>query len=265
MNNASTADGRGQDGPQDAERFFPSEGTFNPVVPLSEIGRAPVVPAPTPLPPVNSADVGRPAEAGWAREAHRAEWKEEEEETTLVPMREGVARGARPSWVVMAAVITLSVVAGLAAGAYLIWSSERVPEAQRSAQVAAETPALQPAPAYAATPAPIAEEVKADVQVEKENKAIEEDKAGEVAKGERSPAITRPTPTPRAERSARAAAAAREVTPAPKSARGQSAAAARPRLPTAERRPPASAKSERTLPVSSPPPSAKSSKVIQWP
>jgi hypothetical protein len=264
MNNASTAEGRGQDGPEDAEPFFPSEGTFKSVVPLSEIGRTPVAPLPAPLLPVNSADVGRPAEAAWAREAHRAEWKEEEE-TTLVPARDAAARGARQSWVVTAAVITLSVVAGLASGAYLIWSSGSAPEAQRSAQVAAETPALQSAPANTATPTPVAEEVEATAKVEREDKAVEDEKAGEVAKAERSREVARPAPTPRAERSARAAAEAREVEPAPKSARSQSAAAARTRVTTAERRPPAPAKSERTLPVSSPPPSAKSRKVIQWP
>src|SRR5215207_3801453 len=113
MNNASTADGRGQDGPNDAEPFFPSEGTFNAVVPLSEVGRAPVVPAP--LAPVGAAGVGNPAEPAWARDGHRA-GLEEEEETTLVPARRGGARGtteagARRSRVFPAAVIALSITA----------------------------------------------------------------------------------------------------------------------------------------------------------
>src|SRR5215208_6345330 len=116
MNNASTPGGRGQDRPNDAGPFFPSEGSFNPVVPLSELGHAPA-----PLQTVDAADVGRPAEAAWAREEHRARraGRKEEEETTLVPTR---ALAARQPWAVTAAVIALSVAAGLASGAYLIWS-----------------------------------------------------------------------------------------------------------------------------------------------
>ncbi|MET0649644.1 MAG: hypothetical protein ABW208_23780, partial [Pyrinomonadaceae bacterium] len=182
MNNASTADGRGQDGPNDAEPFFPSEGTFNAVVPLSEVGRAPVVHAP--LRPVDAADVGNPSEAAWARDAHGAGLKEEEE-TTLVPARRGRARGttvpgARRSWVFPASVIALSIMAGLASGSYLIWSSQRAPEAQETAtsdaapRVEAEVPTLQTADAP--TPAPVVEEVKADAKSERTDDAAKTEK-----------------------------------------------------------------------------------------
>jgi hypothetical protein len=248
MNNASTPDGRGQDRPNDAELFFPSEGSFNPVVPLSELGYAP-----PPLPPVEAADVGQPAEADWAREAYRAGLKEEEERT-LVPARAGGARQPRAG---TAAVIALSVAAGLVSGTYLIWSSQRAP-------VAAEAPSPPPAP--------VAEQGAAEKNVEQVNEPARAAQPGEVAKaeqpGEVAPAPKQETPVrtssaARAERPARAVAEPQESTPAPKPARTRNAPPARPRLTTAEKRPPAPA--ERTLPVSSPPPSARSKKVIQWP
>jgi hypothetical protein len=247
MNNASTPDDRGQDRPNDAELFFPSEGSFNPVVPLSELGYAP-----PPLPPVEAADVGQPAEADLARDAHRAGLKEEE--TTLVPAH---ARGARQLRAGTAAVIALSVAAGLVSGTYLIWSSQPAP-------VAAEAPGLPPAP--------VAERGAADKNVEQVNEPARAAPPSEVAKaeqpGEVAPAPKQEPPVrtssaPRAERPARVVAEPRESTPAPKPARTQSDAPVRPRLTTAEKRPPAPA--ERTLPVSSPPPSARSKKVIQWP
>jgi hypothetical protein len=258
MNNAPTPDGRGQDRPHDAEPFFPSEGTFNPVVPLSEVGRMPA-----PLAPSNPADVGRPAEAAWARAAHRARLKEEEE--TLVPSPAARARRARRSWPVTASVIALSVVAGLASGTYLIWSSQRAHETQPPAQVAAEVPTLPP------PPAPVA-----DTKVEKVNEPADEEKPREVAKAEKPneaapapkqspPFRPAPTPEPRAERPTRAAAEPRELTPAPKPTRTQSAAPTRPRVTTADKQRPASQPSERTLPISSPPATARSKKVIQWP
>ena len=261
MNDASTADGRGQDEPNEAEPFFPSEGTFNAVVPLSEVGGAPA-----PVAPVDAAGASRPAEAAWARDVHRAGLNEEEE-TTLVPARRGGARGttapgARHSRVFTAAVIALSMMVGLASGSYFIWSSQRAPAAQQTApsdaatRVEAEAPA--PQPADAATPAPLVEEVK------RTDEPAEAEQAGEVVKVEKPVEPARVAPTPRAERPARAVTAeVKEVTPAPKPARSQSAPAPRPRVTTAERRPPAP--TVRTLPVSSPPPSAKSKKVIQWP
>lgn len=267
MNHASTPGTRGQDGPHDAEPFFPSEGTFNPVVPLSEIGHESAV---APLPPVNPADVGKPAEAVWARDAHRARWKEEEE--TLVPTRRARARGGRRSWVATATVITLSVLAGLASGTYLLWSSQRPAEALPPARAAAEAPSLPPPP--------VAEQAEAVTKVEKvkepagDEQPSEVAKVSEVAKAERpsevtpapkqSPAPRTETP-PRAERVARTVEEPREAAPAPRPSRSQAAASPRPRPAAAERQPPAPVTSARPLPVSTPPPSAGSKKVIQWP
>ncbi|MFL6337307.1 MAG: hypothetical protein ACJ754_28745 [Pyrinomonadaceae bacterium] len=255
MNNAPTPDGRGQDRPNDAEPLFPSEGSFNPVVPLSEVGHGPA-----PLTHVNPADVGKPAEAAWAREAHRARLKEEE---TLVPARAARARRARQSWFAAAAVIALSVVAGLASGTYLIWSSQRAHEAQTPARVEAEAPSLPPAPAV--------EQEKAVAKVERPNESAKVEKPSEVAKAEKPEEVSHapkpaqpPQPAPRTERPTRAAAEPKEVA-APQPARVRSAASSRPRVTTAEKRPPAPQTAERTPPISSPPPTAKSRKVIQWP
>jgi hypothetical protein len=243
MNNAATPDGRGRERPNDAEPLFPSEGSFNPVVPLSEIGRAP---SPAPLAPVKAADVGKPAEAEWAREAHRAGLKEEEE-TTLVPARARGVRARRPSWVGTAVVFALSVAAGLAAGAYLVWSSQRAREAQPSPQVVAEAPPLTPAPAAA--------------KVERAEEAARPEKSDGAAQAPKQAPPPQPAPAPRAERVTRAAAEAME----PKPARTQSAAPSRPRPTAAERPRPKVASSERALPITSPPPTAKSKRVIQWP
>jgi hypothetical protein len=257
LSNAPTPEGRGQERPNDAEPLFPSEGPFNPVVPLSEIGDAH---APVTLPTVDPADVGKPAEAAWAREAHRARLKEDEE--TLVPPRAARAPKGRPSWLVPAFVVALSVVAGLASGTYLIWSSQRAREAPTPAQVATETQALPPAPP--------AEQAEASTKVEKVEEPSKDEKPAEVAKAEKpvAPAPKQqppPQPAPRAERVTRAAAETREVTPAPKPARERSAATTRTRPTTLAQQPPRAAAAERTLPISSPPPTAKSKKVIQWP
>lgn len=265
MNNAPTADGGGTEAPRDAEPFFPSEGTFNAVVPLSDIEGEPTR---APLVPVDAADVGQPSEAAWAREAHRAALKDEEE-TTLVPKRRPVATGGRPAWFVPAVVIWLSIMAGLFSGVYLIRSTQRAAVSPTPAQVAAETPSLPPA--AAPTPAPVVEEVRAEAEVEKVSEPAAGDKSGEVAKAEspreaaRPAAADEPTPSRPAPptRTARAAAEAREVAPAPKPVRAESATPARTRATAAAKRQPATP--ARTLPVSDPPPSAKSRKVIQWP
>ena len=249
MNNAATPDNRGQERPHDAEPLFPSEGSFNTVVPFSEIDAAHT---PAPLVPVNPSDVGRPAEADWAREAHRAARKEEEE-TTLVPLRAGGARPARPPWVTTAGVIVLAVLTGVASGTYLSWYSKRAAEPQGSAQAAAEAPPPQPAPTTTATPAPVVEKAEAS------NESAKVERSNEVVKVEKPREAPRPAPTPRA------TAEAREVKPAPKPARTQTAAQPRPRVTTAERRPPAPPSTERAPPISSPPPTARSKKVIQWP
>ena len=285
MTNASTADGHGQDRPPDAEPFFPSEGSFSTVVPLSEIGHAPV-------PPAGAADAGKPAEADWARAAARAgrAGGKEEEETTLVPARAGNAHvaarearanGVRQSWGVTAAALVLSVAAGVASGAYLVWSSQRAPEVRHATsptgreaakeeaaagQAPVEAPRTEPAPANAATHAPEAAEGGANAKAEKLNEVAKDEKVNEVARTEKLNEVSHaPKQVPPAEPPSRTRSEAREMTPAPKLRPGQSAASERTRVTPAAKQPPTPSPSGRTLPVSSPPPSARSRKVIQWP
>ncbi len=130
MSDASTAHGTEPAEPITQEPFFPSEGDFNTVVPLSQVARAPFAAE-------RSGDDGRPAEAAWAREDRRGNAVAKrgargvEEEETLVPARgvrrRGAGVGSRPGagrrpWTVTAAAVLLSVLAGVAAGSYLVWS-----------------------------------------------------------------------------------------------------------------------------------------------
>jgi Ankyrin repeats (3 copies) len=105
----------------DTQLFFPPEGNFNAVVPLSEVGK--------PLDKTRRSD--------GHEKARRAD---EQEEVTLVPARAAHAprsRVGRPSWLVLAAVLTLSVAAGLTAGTYLIKSRQRI-ELQTAAPLSVE-------------------------------------------------------------------------------------------------------------------------------
>jgi hypothetical protein len=105
--------------PSEGNFLFPSEGNFCPVVPLSEVGDAPA--SPTNAPTRRAA-----SESLITRAEGRERARDDREEETLVPIRAArKARALRParvraSWAVMAAALTLSVAAGLAAGVYLV-------------------------------------------------------------------------------------------------------------------------------------------------
>lgn len=304
MTDASTAHGREPTEPINPEPFFPSEGAFSTVVPLSEVGR-------TPASYRGGADAGRAAEADWAREDRRRDLKSSGEEETLVPARLSAGRrarragskaGARQSWAVTSMALALSVVAGLAAGAYLVRSQQSqearrpaapVVEAATSEQVASEEPAtaeaavtMEPAPPWAPEPEPNAPEVaatsaavasaapaessapatktaapavtnvpRAAAAEPAERRDVESERR--VAETERRAVENEP----RVERRARAEAGAAQ--PAPKPARRE--AAPRREAAATQPRPPRAAPTGRALPVSAPPPSAKSRTVIQWP
>lgn len=263
MKNASRADGREHDEHAKAEPLFPSDGRFKAVVPLSQLDD----------------------EAAPTREALASD--EPEEETTLVPARRSRARlphtprakrGIEQSWPFLAAVLTLSVVSGLAAGAYMIRSlrpSETHSAGTPAAGVAAESveksagtkPAAAPPAPPASAPAPQTEQNRLaalpvageasdepDVKVESINGAARPRKSStdedELAADRAE--VTKPRTRTRAR-------AAEDAEPAPKLTRAD----AGPRRP--ERPARAAASPERNLPISSPPPSAKSRKVIQWP
>jgi hypothetical protein len=296
MSDASTAHGAEPAEPIKPEPFFPSEGDFSTVVPLSEVARAPHTAE-------RSANDGRPAEAAWARAERRGTAvarrgaRVGEEEETLVPARAGRRRearvGSRPAagqrpWTVTAAAVLLSVLAGVAAGSYLVWSkrpagSNAPPAAEAASQeVAADTAPPAPAAPPVAEAAPPVVEVE-PVAPEPPARAAE---AATEAKPERSvetpsraeksaPPTAEPTTRAAAEpatrdaarpraRAERAAPDATPAAPAPRPARND-APARRAATTTAARRTTRPATAARQLPVSAPPPSSKSKTVIQWP
>ena len=275
MSDASTSHGSEPNEPARREPLFPSEGEFSAVVPLSEVGRAPVSAERTP-------DDARPAEAGWAREAHRGTAltkrgaKAFEEEETLVPSRSKRERrvgddtrpGARRrAWPVTTAAVVLSVLAGVAAGSYLVWSKRPAvvnrPETREVANdINAHATAAAPPAEVAAPPAPDLNARVADAKTEgppEPSARPAKSTPTTVEPPAREAALTREAaPTrPRAER------AAAVVAPAPKPSRAD--APARSDATDAERRQARRAVSRRDLPVSAPPPSARSKTVIQWP
>lgn len=249
--------------------FFPPVGNFNAVVPLSEIDADSEIKSDSQL------RVTAPAESRVVRAASRRREQDEQEEATLVPARAArKARasrrpGGRPSWPVMIAALALSLMAGLAAGVYLIKSVKPVElqapasmteDASRDTAAAPETSGPQPAQVASESrpearplteknldsPAP---EVDVEVNAEKTGRGVTAPKRVAAAVAERTP-----------ERPARKVSPSSADTPA-------TTEAVRPRRATpAGESAPARRAPERSLPVSSPPPSsAKSKRVIQWP
>lgn len=266
----------------DAAPFFPSEGTFSAVVPLSEV-RA-----------------GRDsARRSTALVAKPAEPRESEEEATLVPARGGRGRLARRApgagrdgrrWLAMTGAVVLSVVAGLAVGAYMVWTQQarqaRPPAAQAAdapapnadaaaaSQAAPEVPLTEPAPDAAPAPEPAAEVVKVEPVVSPEASADDAKPAKPAEAAAAKPAARTPAAETAARREAetgtraaareRARAAAAESAPAPRAAARREPAPRRQAAPERARTS-ATASRGRALPVSSPPPSARPRTVIQWP
>ncbi len=263
MTNAPGAQGREPgghtDARADAELFFPSEGTFSTVVPLSQVGR----------PQLSSGD---PA-------AKAAGAPEEPEEMTLVPgrvsrrhpraTRVSGAKGSALPRLAAVSLVALSVISGVFAGAYLVgWQG--TPEARQPftpvegaaapEQAATEVPKPEPTP-EAPPPAPRMTAETGDVvaSAERAEPSADTPKASVPAASSGSRVAE-----PRAAARERAKAEAVDATPAPRLARRE-AAPPRRQSPPAPPRPPATAANGRTLPVSSPPPSARSKTVIQWP
>ena len=267
MTNAPGARGRGQSedagARAEAEPLFPSEGAFSTVVPLSQV------------------QDGLISEGDSAAVEAAAP---EEEEATLVPARVSPATRARHApaarrvegarrvgrrWLAPMAAVFLSISAGVVAGAYMVWTRQAPPvthgadapaPSQSAPKVAPPEPTQVAPPEAAAASAPSAEVVK----VERSERA---DTSAEVGKPEPPSRRTAETERraaeaePRAARRAGANAGTVEAAPAPKPSRDEAAPRRRPARP----KPNATAAAERALPVSSPPPSAKSRTVIQWP
>jgi hypothetical protein len=142
-----------RDEESDAPILFPLEGNFSAVVPLSDVGDAPVS--------YQTALTSRePVKRLIARGASNNR-QDEHEEVTLVPGRVGSLaitsrpRIGRPSWPVMIAALILSVAAGLTAGIYLIKSGRPV-EMQTPAAVAEDVSTEAASATVAPVPQPTA-------------------------------------------------------------------------------------------------------------
>ncbi|MDT5156176.1 MAG: hypothetical protein QOH51_533 [Acidobacteriota bacterium] len=281
MTNASTAQSREPiDTPEtDAAMFFPTEGTFSPVVPLSKINES-----------LELSDAsGEPAT--------------EEQEDTLVPLRVSHAtetretraltqtrprsilrpKSVRQSWPVTVIAIALSVIAGLIAGAYLVGfrqpagtlgaaplavdATHATVDATPLTEVATQAPEPQPATATSDTQASTAT-VTSNPQASQPATTPAPPNSAPDTRREHASAPTargvanadahaeRPTRTPSVERDL----------PATKPAQRDAATTTTVRRTrVAEERPTTPAPPKQSFPVSSPPPSAKSRKVIQWP
>jgi hypothetical protein len=292
MSNASTAGGREHADARDDEEsgaalLFPHEGNFSAVVPLSEVGNAPESyrVAPTFVEATRSL-VARGA---------ALDGQDEHEEVTLVPGRVGrpllgrkVTVG-RPSWPVTIAALTLSVVAGLTAGAYLIKSGRAV-ELRTPAAVAEDVSTeavgatLPPAPQPTAVtsesrliPSPTPQtDPGTDMNTTAVDAEARLDKTGrDLSIPKRGPADN--TPSGHGGRPTEASSARLTIAEKPSERpdrKGLSVTSNPPakreavttrRATVVVQRPPVLRAPERSLPVSSPPAAVKSKKVIQWP
>ena len=270
-----------------APLLFPPEGNFSAVVPLSELGSAPqsYTVAHAPVEAVKSLTTRRASQG----------MQDEQEEATLVPRRAACSapifrpRRGRPSWSVMIAALILSVAAGLTAGTYLIKTRQPV-EIQTPASLAEDMPtesvgATKP-PAPEVTPVasesglrtspPSETDPGADAAAPVVNAETRDEKIGRgLSIPRRGPAAD--APSGHGERSTEASPtrAATTAQPSERPSRKESSVKGDPHIQreasTTRRatgvgeRLPVFRTTERSLPVSSPPASTKSKKVIQWP
>lgn len=272
--------------------FFPTDGEAHPVVPLTEVGDAHLVGETTPLAKVVEVE----PESGEEMESESGEEVEPEsgedarhkvsqpvsvkqrdapDETTHVaarPTRAATvhsrpaarAKGARQSWAVPLVALALSLLAGLVAGTYLIKSvrpaATRQPATEAHGAATPLSPEPQPTPS-----APVVADGGAEAKVEarKEAGPVPKTVAREAA---RSPAPDAEPPSRRTdiadERPERVARRSVERSNAGSPAQSKEAAAST-RTRGAERA--SSGPPKHSLPISPPPPSAESKKVIQWP
>jgi hypothetical protein len=267
--------------------LFPLEGNFSAVVPLSDVGDAPVS--------YQTAVTSREPVKKLVAKGAANNRQDEHEEVTLVPGRVGrpavtySPRIGRPSWPVMVVALILSVAAGLTVGIYLI-KSGRPFERQTPAAVAEDVstgaagatvvPAPQPnavASESRLTPSPTPETGPVN---DATNTVVDPDaRPGKTARDlsipKRGP--TADTPSGHGERSTETSSARLTTVEKPSERpdrKGPSVTSnphAKREAVTTRRatdvveRPPALRAPERSLPVSTPHAAAKSKNVIQWP
>jgi hypothetical protein len=259
--------------------FFPADGEIRPVVPLSEIGGAQAVRETTPLTEAG-ADEPEPLESARAEvgQTARVGQYDAPDETTLVHARTSRAtlppvapaarpKGAGPSWVAPLVALALSLVAGLFAGTYLIESRLSVATEQSAPQTPEPAPPAEPVSATA-RPAPAVTDGEAEAEREKVKAEVPAPQPTPSETASLRAHVAEPPPPrvviteSRPERPAHAAARSVDRPAAERPVRRDVAATA---ARVAERPPSAPAPPKNSLLVSSPPPSAKSKKVIQWP
>ena len=271
-----TADGEQTDAPP---IFFPADEEIHPVVPLSEIGGAQRARETTPLAQAD-ADDSEPHESARAEVSQTARDEQDDtpDETTLVPARLSRAtpqpatsavwpKRAWQSWAVPLVALALSVVAGLIAGAYLIESRWSAATEQSASQLPEPSPPAGPESATA-RPAPANTDGDADAKAEKVN--VEESAPKPTPRDAASLRAHVAEPPPprvviaeaRPERSTHTAGRGVDRSTAERPAQRDAATTTRAR---ATERPSSTPAPKQSLLVSSPPPSAKSKKVIQWP
>jgi len=250
----------------------------------------------------NRAEVRRPAQDGRDDEQDETTLvpARVSRATPLRPSPAFQPKGVRQSWPVTAVALVLSMTAGLVAGTYLVRSKRSVeilrpaPPAEaegaaagdvtqapesRSATTASVLQPSQPAspgPSFIAEPEPVSASdtpVTSAGEAEVGGKGVRrEESSPKLSPGptaSRHPSVDEPpnrritTAGLNLERPDRAAGGIKNGSPATKSARRDTAQTHRVRFtagPLSDSAPP-----EHSLPISSPPPSAKSRKVIQWP
>ncbi|MDQ5837545.1 MAG: ankyrin repeat domain-containing protein [Acidobacteriota bacterium] len=264
--------------------FFPPDGEAHPVVPLAEVGDAHLVGETTPLAKVVEVEPesGEEVESESGEDARHkvsqpvsVKQRDAPDETTHVaarPTRAATAhsrpaaraKGARQSWAVPLVALALSLIAGLVAGTYLMKSVR--PAATRQPATEAHGTATPLSPEPETTPvAPAVADIGAEAKVEarKEAGPVPKSVTREAA---RSPAPDAEPPSRRTavsdERPDRVARRSVERSTASRPAQSN-AAATSTRTRGAERA--SSGPPKHSLPISPPPPSAESKKVIQWP
>jgi len=197
---------------------------------------------------------------------------DEQEVTTLVPARPSPAAPPRPlydarqSWPVMAVALILSVTAGLIAGFYLLGARQSVETWQRPAppSTTTESAAIPAAPVVTALESDAkTEKVNEDESVPKPAPPVTDTDSRRAPEAE-PPARRVVVTEARLERPTQTSRRSADRSPAKKLTQRDTAAAP-PRVKPVQERSSTSAPTKRSLPVSSPPPSAKSKKVIQWP
>lgn len=256
--------------------FFPHDGEIRPVVPLAEIDDARQVGETAPPAEVGEVE-SEPGEAARHKVSQpvRGEQRDAPDETTHAAARPSRAttahgmpaaraKGARQSRTVPLVALALSLIAGLIAGTYLIKSVRPTAARQPATEAPATATPLGPEPAPTPFAPPVADGgAEAKVAARKGAgpvpKSVAREETGSPAPDAEPPSRRTVISDERAARAERRSVERSTAASPPQS----SEAATSTRTRGAERA--SSGPPKHSLPISPPPPSAESKKVIQWP